>query len=413
MHVTGRPRLLFLCQTLPYPPDVGVNIRTYNVLKLLSETYDITALFFFRKASHPTAGHVSAAVRELSKYAAVEAFAIPHETDRVRLLRDHATSALTRRPYTVYTYESRAFRDRLREHLAGTVFDLVHVDSLDLSGYLPLLDRQAVICVHHNVESQLLRRRSRSEESRLMRAYFSMQASLTEREERRWCPRMALNVTVSEGDRRDFERIAPGARFVIVPNGVDTHSFVPDRGHERGIVFVGGYDWYPNRDALQYFTTSILPHIRQKMPGIPVTWVGRAPDDVRAAYASEHDVTLTGYVDDIRHAVNSARCYIVPLRVGGGTRLKILDAWALGKAIVSTSVGCEGLDARNGSNILIRDDAEQFANAVMSVIEDDSLRDSLGREGRETAEKVYDWQVIGAAMLSEYERVLQRRIITA
>ncbi len=295
-------------------------------------------------------------------------------------------SVLTRRPYTVHTYESSAFRHRLEELLVSEVFDLVHVDSLDLSGYLPLLGGQRVVCVHHNVESALLRRRAASEKSALMRAYFRLQANLTEAEEKRWCPQVDLNIVVSEGDRADFQRMAPSATFVVVPNGVDTGEFNPRSVHQEGVVFVGGYDWYPNRDALQYFVSAVLPHLRAWYPSLPVQWVGRAPDSIRQMYQAQHDVTLTGYVDDIRATVNSARCYIVPLRVGGGTRLKILDAWALGKAVVSTSVGCEGLDARDGENILVRDDPREFAEAVRRVIEDDSLRDSLGSGARRTAE---------------------------
>jgi glycosyltransferase involved in cell wall biosynthesis len=139
----------------------------------------------------------------------------------------------------------------------------------------------------------------------------------------------------------------------------------------------------------------------------PVRWVGRASDDLQQAYRDRYAVELTGYVADVRPYVRDAACYVVPLRVGGGTRLKILDAWAMGKAVVSTSVGCEGLAAEDGRNILIRDDPEGFAQAVCAVLRDGTLRRQLGTEGRQTVERHYSWEGIGGSMLSLY-RSLQR-----
>src|SRR5690606_7086949 len=134
------------------------------------------------------------------------------------------------------------------------------------------------------------------------------------------------------------------------------------------IVFVGGYSWYPNRDALYYFGEEILPRIR-RTTNVAVTWVGRAPTSVIDECSRKYGIRLTGYVEDIRPFVESAACYVVPLRIGGGTRLKILDAWAMGKAVVSTSVGCEGLQAVDRENILIRDDADAFASSVVELLE--------------------------------------------
>lgn len=407
-----RPKLLFLSQVLPFPPDGGVQIRTYNVLRLLARTFDVTALCFYRAAVCPTEGAVRAAVAGLEALpgvSAVEAFPIPQEQSRPRLAWDHLRSVASRRAYTVYSYESAAYRARVEELLRTRSFDLVHMDSLDLSGYLPLLRDTPVVCVHHNVESALLRRRAENETSPPRRRYIALQADLLEAEERRWCGRVALNVAVSEEDRRRFGRLVPGARFTVVPNGVDTHTFRPASVPQAGVVFVGGYSWYPNRDALVHFADDVLPHLRAQVPGVEVRWVGRAPDEVRREYRERHGIELTGYVEDIRPFVDGAACYVVPLRVGGGTRLKILDAWAMGKAVVSTTVGCEGLDARDGENILVRDDPAEFAAATRRVLEDEALRARLGESARRTAEEVYEWDVIGRSMIADYLVLLERR----
>lgn len=398
----GRPRLLFLCQTLPFPPDGGVSIRSYNILRLLSRAFDVTALCFYRKSTRASMDAVNAGVAGLSEFAHTEAFAIPQEHNRPRLVWDHLRSVARRRVYTQFAYHSAVFSSRLHELLSDRDFGLVHLDSLDLSGYLPALRDLPVVCTHHNIESALMRRRAATESSALLRPYLQLQANLTEAEERYWCDRVTLNVTVSETDRDRLSRLAPGARVTTVPNGVDTAAFQPTRGDQRGLVFVGGYTWYPNRDAMAFFAREILPLVRLADTELPVTWVGRAPEGVRSRYAAEHRMRLTGYVADIRPDVDAAACYVVPLRVGGGTRLKILDAWAMGKPVVSTSVGCEGLDARDGENILIRDTPQAFAEAVKAVLGDEELRRRLGEGARRTAERTYDWEVIGEAMINDY-----------
>jgi polysaccharide biosynthesis protein PslH len=387
-------RVLFLCQNLPFPPDGGALIRSYHTLRLLAERADVTAVCFYRRASRPTDEAVRAGLEGLRALAGVEAFPIPQEHSRPRLVWDHLRSLLTGRAYTRFAYESRLVRERIRDLVARGGIDVVHVDSLDLVAYLPMLRSVPVVLAHHNVESQLLRRRAESE-SGLRRRYLRLQARLTRREEARWCGQVALNTAVSPGDAEELSRIAPGARVAVVPNGVDTEAFTPAApGPREGIVFVGGHTWFPNRDGMEYFAEEILPLIRASRPGVRVTWVGRADEATREAFAAR-GIDMTGYVDDIRPYVDRAACFIVPLRVGGGTRLKILDAWAMGKAVVSTSRGCEGLDVREGENMLVADEPATLARAVLTLIDDADLRARLEAGGRETAVRSYDWSAIG------------------
>lgn len=405
---TVTPRLLFLCQTLPYPPHGGVSIRTLNVLRQLARAFDITALCFYRRAQHPDDATLARNLAALREIVPAEAFAIDQEHSRARLLWDHARSLLRRRPFTTYVYESAELDARLDALLAGSRFDLVHVDSLDLARFLPRLREVGpVVCVHHNVESMLLRRRAVAERKLWRRRYVDFQASLLEREERHWYERVDLNVVVSPNDGDAVRRAAPGATVDVVPNGVDVETFHPMPGREEGLVFAGGAGWFPNRDGMEFLARDILPRIRQSAPDIPVCWVGRATEAERAKFASDHAITMTGYVPDVRPYLADGACYVVPLRVGGGTRLKILDAWAMGKAIVSTSVGCEGLAAVDGQNILIRDTPEEFADAVLAVLGDAALRHRLGAAGRRTVEQTYSWEVIGPPMIQRYYALLR------
>lgn len=401
-----RPRLLFLCQTLPYPPDSGVAIRTYNVLRLLAERFDVTTLCFYRWRGGAMETSLATSVAALERFGEIHAFPIPQEHSQPRLLWDHARSLLTGRVYTHYVHASADFEARLREILSNRPPNLVHVDSLDLVRYLPMLSRWPVICVHHNVESALLARRAKIEPTRLKRAYVGHQARLMARTESLWCPRVQLNVCVSEEDAATLRARIPAGRYCVVPNGVDVESFVPGASDGHGLIFVGGTSWFPNLDALEYFATDILPLIRRRVPDVRVVWAGRATQEEMRRYRADHDIEMTGYVTDIRPYVHNAACYVVPLRVGGGTRLKILDGWAMGMPMVSTSVGAEGLATRDGENILLRDDPQGFADAVVTVLLDAALRAHLGRGARRTVEEIYDWDVIGRGMLAAYSALL-------
>ena len=402
--LTRRPRLLFLCQTLPYPPDGGVWIRTYHVLRLLAREFEVTALCFerARPSAHGSARDVIDGREGLSPLAAVDVFALPHKHSRARFAWDHLRSAMFRRVYTHYVYDSRPFQRRLGDVLGSRDFALVHVDSLDLARYLPACRNLPIVCVHHDIESHLLRRRAALDRQWMRRAYFRYQAWLMDAAERRHCERIALNVTCSDHDRSLLLTTAPRSRVVVVPNGVDVEAFQPIDNDGSGVAYVGGTTPFPNRDALDFFCGEILPRLRAARAQGPIRWIGNASSEEQRIYQERYGVNLTGYVDDVRPLMGEAACHVVPLRTGGGTRLKILNAWAMGKAVVSTSVGCEGLAAVDGDNILIRNHPGEFADAVLQVLGDPQLRRDLGARGRATAERLYSWDAIGQPMLDTY-----------
>jgi glycosyltransferase involved in cell wall biosynthesis len=406
----SRSKLLFLGHNLPHPPHEGALIRSYHTLRLLSEAFDVTAAHFFRCHAHPSEGDRESALAALAPYGSVAAFPIPQEFSRTRFVWDHLRSLFTGTPYVRWVHESRPFRDAVTSWMARSAFNLVHVDSLDLLAYLPDLPKVPVVLNHHNVESQLLRRRA-DHDGGLVGAYIRHQARLVEEAERTWCDRVDLNIAVSSGDASLLRALAPRAEFQVIPNGVDTTAFVPTKGTPSGgLAFVGGYSWFPNADAMRYFATEILPLIRARRPNTRLRWIGKIPRESAREFTSL-GVEVMGYVDDIRPLMAEAECLVVPLRVGGGTRLKILDAWALGKAVVSTTVGSEGLEIRHGSNILLADTPESFAAETLRVLDDASLRDTLAQGGRETAIQVYDWQSLGRVLVGRYNALLDERRI--
>jgi glycosyltransferase involved in cell wall biosynthesis len=404
--MTGR--LLFLSHRLPFPPHSGAAIRTYNVLVALSREYSVDALCFDRKDQSTAGISVQARIEALRPFARCEVFPIPQQRSRRRLLWDHARSALTGRPYTYYVHDSKPFLRRLSEVLRERTYDVVHVESLDLVRVMSLLPLERVACTHHNVESELLARRARVERNHLRRAYTRVQADLVRRAERRWAPRVACNLCTSAEDLRALEVIAPGMRGEIIPNGVDDAYFTRDDvPRDGGLVFVGGTSWHPNRDALEWFIDAILPALRASGVSAPVTWVGRVTPEERARYGGIEGFTLTGYVDDIRPYLARARCFVAPIRFGGGTRLKMLDAWAMQLPVVATRAAMEGLDPADGSDCLIAEAPSEFAAQIQRVLADESLANRLGAAGRARIEQSFAWRTIGEKL-----RVLYRDVAT-
>ena len=408
--MSARPRLLFLAQCLPYPPHTGVATRTFNVLKQLQEAYDIDLVAFYRINHQPNRSALDQAREALGRVArfVAEPTPIPNEHSALRKLWDHGRSVFSGRVYTYYEYHSRAFAQRLGAVLRARAPDLVHLDSLDLYRWLPELPQVPIACTHHDIDSELLRSRAQRLDQAILRHYLRLQAYRSERMARQLCPEFALNVMMSEMDARRLQALAPGAATLVVPNGTDPEYFRPNGGKPvpGRVVFVGPTFNFPNRDAVEFLLGEIWPRIRAADRTTSLRLIGRNATADQSRYAAESGVTPLGHVADVRPALSEAGCCVVPIRVGGGTRLKILDAWAMGKAVVSTSIGCEGLDAVDGENILIRDTADAIANAVLQVLSDATVRSRLERNGRRTATETYSWSAVGHQIRSAYDALL-------
>ena len=407
-----RSRLLFLSQSLPFPPHSGVTNRTYNLLRQLQMEFDVTLLAFSRRNHQPDAKTRGSARDALAAELTTvrEPATIASENSRFEQVLSHGLSVLTARPYTYFDYGSRALGRQLAEELKDQPPGLVHMDSLDLHRWLDQLPGGSpVACTHHSIESELLRLRADRIRPRALGAYMNLQASFIERVEKRLCPRFALNVMMSDLDGERLRALAPGSKTLTVANGVDTEFFTPGEGDPAiggRVVFLGPTYMFPNRDGLDFFLAEIWPSVRRGVPDATLHTIGKNPPHDKDRYQAAPGVTCHGYVPDIRPTMLQASCSIVPLRVGGGTRLKILDAWAMGRAVVSTSIGAEGLDVNDGENALIRDNPGEFAEAVTRVLRDRELRLKLERNARRTAVDVYSWDRIGATMREAYRALI-------
>jgi glycosyltransferase involved in cell wall biosynthesis len=263
------------------------------------------------------------------------------------------------------------------------------------------------VLFQHNVEHVIWQRLAATERRAWRRALLGIEWRKMRRFEARACARAALTLGVSEADVALLARLAPRARLAALPTGVDAEYFAPTRAAERPaeLVFLGSMDWYPNEDAVLHFIDRILPAIRREVPDASLTVVGRNPTPRLRAAAAASGVSITGTVDDVRPHVAPAAVCVVPLRVGGGTRLKIFEALAMEKAVVSTSVGAEGLPLTPGEHYRAADAPADFAQAVIRLLRDPEGRARLGRAGRALVEARFSWQTVARRFEEALETV--------
>ncbi len=402
--------ILWISHNVPYPPKTGVLQRNFNLLKETSRIGNIYLIAFYQKDILPIQYDMVEARKELEKICSyVEIFQIPTDTYKLKWYGLVLRSIFTADPYSVNWLKSRQMRLKIQQLVTRIKFDVVHFDTIGLAEYRNDVGVVPKILNHHNIESKLMERRSFIEKNILKKMYFKIEARKLKRYEMDHCNKFDFNVTVSDLDKALLCGVVPGCRIDVIPNGVDTDYFCPGNGAfiKRNLIFVGGMNWYPNRDAVIYLRNEIWPLLKKEILDVSLTVVGaRPPKELLDLRKSDDKVRVTGFVDDVRPYLRSAEVYICPIRDGGGTRLKILDALAMGKAIVSTTIGCEGIDVEHGKNVLIADTPVEFTAQVKRVIEDPQLREMLGREGRRLVEAKYSWKVIGKALGHIYKSLL-------
>ena len=298
-------------------------------------------------------------------------------------------------------------RAAARRLAAGTV-DVCVADFLAAMPNLPF-ELRGVPLVHfsHNVEHSIWRRLAAVETRPWRRLALEIEWRKMRRFEALSTSRASLTLAVSDADRDCLAALAPRAQITAIPTGVDPSYFRPGGGAETpgSLVYSGSMDWYPNEDAVLHFVTSILPRVQREVPGTTLTVVGRDPSPRLRAAAAGAGVRLTGRVDDVRPHVARAAVFVVPLRVGGGTRLKIFEALAMGKAVVSTSVGAEGLPLVPGEHFVCCDEPADFAHSVAALLNDPRRRSRLGRAGRRLVEERFSWAQVGRRFASNLEEV--------
>lgn len=415
-------RILWLKSDLLLPLDKGGKLRTWHLIRHLARRHDITYLAFAEQGPSATDG--GGAVSDYAdqmREVVTRVDAIPR-TDppkgSLRFYADAALHLLDPLPYAVGKYRSRAFRRRLNALLSEQRFDLIVCDFLFPAVNLPQRLPCPAVIFTHNVESEIWRRHAETKTGVLERLLYGAQYRRMLRYEGRTLERFQGVIAVSETDRDTFVRLYGDVvprPVPVIPTGVDTSYFAPEASTpgSRNLVFTGSMDWLPNEDAMVFFCRQVLPLIRAEEPDVSLSIVGRAPTPAVRRLADGPGITVTGRVEDVRPHMRDAAVYVVPLRIGGGTRLKIFEAMAMGKAVVATTVGAEGLPVISGEHVLLADEPRSFARAVVRLLRDVGRRRRLEAAARALVVDRYDWSAVAGELEDALNRFARVRPLNA
>jgi len=396
MKKKQKPTLLVVSPFCPYPAESGGKIRVFHILKELSQRFSITVLALAEPNDNIAEARTGLDFIE-------HLITIPIRSGRtwqfLRLLRN-LPQWLTGTPAEISIKYSPELLKECRHLAAKGHFDCVQLELPHFIQYAPpfLAAGIPTILVSHDI-SYVTQWRRASIAQGPTRRIWEREARLMETYERRAWPRFNSIIAMSEVDRQEILRYSGGTPVQVVPNGVDTHRLqIHDEGKTPTLIFVGWTRHAPNRDGLQWFLDTIWPDIRQAHATARFVVISRSlPQDLYERVSNDPRIDYLADIEDAYPAVGKSWVSIVPLRIGSGTRLKILEAMAVGTPVVSTSVGCEGIATHDGEGIIIADTPKEFRNAVLTMLNDHSARAKISVNARRVVEEQYDWMVIGAA----------------
>jgi polysaccharide biosynthesis protein PslH len=401
--------IVWLKTELLHPVDKGGKIRSYNMLKELKRSCKITYITL-------DDGTADSEARELASEYCHELVCIPHERREkfttgfyVDLMLNMASPL----PYAIKKYQSESMRHEISARTGRGASEIVVCDFLAPAVNVPSELNCPSVLFQHNVEAMIWKRHYEVQSNSAKKAYLLRQWRKMTSFEAKACSRFDCVVAVSRDDREFMQREYGVKTIYDVPTGVDTSFFRPN-GHTNhrpnNLVFTGSMDWLPNEDAIRFFTQDIMPLIRARVPDVTLTVVGRDPYPGLVELAKrDPSIEVTGRVDDVRPFIERAAAYIVPLRIGGGTRLKIFEAMAMEKAIVSTNIGAEGLPVVDGQDILLADNPAAFAEAVVKLIKQEGFANEVGKRAAAKVRKEFGWDKVAESFASVCERTVAER----
>ena len=401
-------RILLLTPQLPYPPQQGTSLRNFHLLRALAERHEVTLLSFAEDDRPADVARLSELARVLPPVP------VPQRTTGQRLRQLLTTDA----PDMALRLRSAAFGVALTEALRMARFDAVQIEGIELAWTMATVRAAGgaarIVLDCHNAETELQRRTLHGDRSRPARwpaaVYSAVQVGRLARFEREALAAADAVITVSEGDRRQLAELVGQERpMVVIPNVIDVAAYrwnepVP-ASCRFDLVFTGKMDYRPNVDGVLWFADTIWPLVRRQRPATTWAIVGQRPHPRLDSLRDQPGITVTGRVEHVQPYLAGAGVYILPLRIGSGTRLKLIESLAAGCAVVTTTVGAEGFELRNGREAILADTPETFAAAVVALLDDPARRVAMGARAQVFAAQ-YDWQRVAPLLNTVYDRLL-------
>lgn len=388
------------------PLDSGGKIRSYHILRELSRNHRVT--YFGFHAEQENAAHHE--LEQVFDRVVCCPLRLPKAKSFAEFV-EYTRGIFSSEPYAIRKYCRPHVIQELRSVLDGASFDVMVCDFLVAAGAVPWDMPVPKVLFTHNVEALIWKRHYDIARNPLWKLLSWREWQAMSCAERMFLQKANHVLAVSQTDRDFFADIVPASKLTVIPTGVDIEYFQPLEGAvEDTVVFTGSMDWLPNEDGIIYFVQEILPKICRQIPNVKLSVVGRKPSARLQSIASHYpnQVHLTGWVDDIRPHLGRGAVCIVPLRIGSGTRLKIFEAMAMAKAVVSTTIGAEGLPVRDGTDLLLADSPDNFAQSVVRLLQDPAERRKLGRAARELVETKYSWAWVAREFALALESVLPK-----
>ena len=397
-------RILWVKMGGLWPATTGGRVRSLNTIAELARRHQVTVI-----TTHGHGDDPEGLTQQLAHCERVISipYAVPKRGSR-EFISAVARSWFSHYPVDLWKWRVGEVQRAVRDAIAGAEVDLCVADFLFAAVNVPMDGRVPVLLFEHNVEYLIWKRLADLEQSPWKRALFEMEWRKLRACEMEACRTADLTLAVSDDDRDRLAELRPGIRAVSIQTGVNTRYFAPAGSPQipNRLVFSGSMDWHPNEDAVCYFVETILPRIRAEVPDTSFTIIGRNPGERVRALTADPGVHVTGTIDDVRPAIDEASVYVVPLRAGSGTRIKIFEALAMAKPVVSTTVGAEGLSLESGRHFLAADTPHDFAHAVVRLLRDPAKRLALGDAGRALVEANYSWSTVARQFEARCEEVV-------
>ncbi|MCP4423365.1 MAG: glycosyltransferase [Chloroflexi bacterium] len=400
-------RILFLTQIIPYPPDAGPRVKTWHVLRyLVGRGHEVTLASFVRPEE---LSHVDALTQ-----LGLTVHTVPINRSRVADVGYWLRSHLTRRPFLVERDDLKGMRQLVKRLLAEFDFDAVHADQLTMAQFALDAGGAFTLFDAHNAVWTIWAR-MRENALWFLKPVYKIEENRIKRHEGMLAEQFDHTMVVIEPDRDALlagtavarrEEIA--RRISVIPIAIDTTELQPiqRQADSVNIMTLGSLHYPPNADGIRWFLNEAFPLIRAQIPEATLTVIGKNPpaDFVQMAEQNPDAITVTGYVPDLTPYMEAARLMVVPVRAGGGMRVRLLEAFARAMPAVTTTVGLEGIQATHGQEVLVADDPDSFAAETIRLLRDEALQQHLAENGRTLAETRYDWQVVLSQMDAVYDR---------
>jgi glycosyltransferase involved in cell wall biosynthesis len=399
MEVVAFMKILIVARSLPQL-TWGAGIRNYHLLRAMASKHDVSLLALVDKneRSQSAAAHLALHTRAVRQVDAP--LSVSRRLDQIR--------ALARgRSFYLESHTVPGAQAALDEELAHNAYDAVIFEGLFVAGYrVPSHIR--IILDEHNIEHELLRRSYQRADGVARRGFNWLEYRRLRPLEIAWCRRADLVLVTSEREQRLLRALLPEKNVQVVPNGVDIEAFTPDESVTEApgrVIFTASFDYHPNVQGALYFAEQCWPLVRSAFPAATWHLVGRNPPPEIVRLGTLPGVTVTGSVPAVQPHLAAAQVAIVPLLTGAGTRLKILEAFSLRRAVVSTSLGCEGINCVPGRDLMVADEPRDFAAAIVDLLSDSARREGLGAAGRALVEEQYSWAHCGQQLLKALDDV--------